>query len=374
MKNNIKKYIYLFIYFTSLSCTTTTIEEYQVVNNELQINLKWNKSYQEDTFDKNKIALDWFLSYLGGKNSVVTSQNEGLIYKNPIIILNIEQAGFSEKAITVFKNIHSQIKETEEYKINKTIDLGRYITLILGNTNYYYSITGISNNLNELKQKYSLETEKGYVNNSSISKVHRKIAFSNYKNNSQLFLAEEIDSITEEVLEFETLEIMENGQLLFGIFDKNGRLKESASTDITSAGKPGKCMWCHEVNILPFFTVQKDYNGYLSYTSFQETLKASNKELRKYQDEVWTNKRLMNKQNHMFMEIAYISYLEPSIERIVNEWNMTEQEVEVKLRNITTHKHKEFGFLGDLYNRKDIDAVAPFKSVNTPKSVRETVN
>ncbi|CAM1373104.1 hypothetical protein [Tenacibaculum xiamenense] len=374
MKISCKKYISCFVFLILLSCSKSVIEEQKISDNEFSINLKWNKAYTDDTFERNRIALDWFLSYLGARNNFTEVHNEGVLYNTPFIVLKVDKLGFNSEALIVFKRIHNEIKKTEEYLTKGAIDLARYITLILGDSRTYFDITGVPRSLDILKDRYTLQDSLGYVNNSSVSITHRLISYSNYENNGQFFLAAEIDSITGEPLEFESLEILGNGQLVFGIFDKNGQLKEAANPQFTMAGKPGKCMWCHEVNIQPLITPQQNLEGYLNYESFKELLRESNRKLQEFQNEIWENESLKNKQNHIFMEIAYISYLEPSLERLSNEWNMSVQEVQEKLRNLETHEHDEFDFLGNLYTREEVQEFAPYESIVTPNSVREIDN
>jgi len=356
--------------FVSCKNQGNTNNRYHKLDKDLSITLKWNKSYKEDTFKKNIIGLEWCLSYLGAteviKQRIADTQN-------PYVKLQIDQLGFSSKAIETFKKLHRKIKKSNEYQLNNAIDIGKYIVLTLGDPEKYFKITGVPSNLKSLKEKYKLQEKKGYITNSSVSYVHRIISFSSQQNNSQAYISEEIDSITKSPFEFETVEIMENAQLRFGVYDINGNLKNSANSEITKAGKPGKCIWCHEVNIQPMFKDQIDMKGYLSTLDFQDSLETVNTQLRTHQISLWKNPNFKEKQNHTFMELSYISFLEPSAEKIANEWNMPLIAVKEILKNLQTHQHHEFNFLGDIYHRKEVDALAPFTTLATDVSVREAI-
>ena len=64
--------------------------------------------------------------------------------------------------------------------------------------------------------------------------------------------------------------------------------------------------------------------------------------------------------------------MEPSIEHLMNEWNLPKEEVKKRLAHLQPHKHHEFKFLGDsLYHRKDVEALAPFKGMPVPEDLRE---
>jgi len=347
-----------------LSCTTPTMDQ--------NINLKWNKSYPTDNLDKNVIALKWCLSFLGSDLASDTTLTGLSIKKNNIITLDLNKLKFNKKASKHLKTLNSKLKNTEEYKKNNTIDLGRYIALTIGSSNHYFKIVDIPRKLDNYNSLYTLDTIKGYIDNSSISFVDRIISISKKNTqNGQAYISAEIDSISKDIYEFETVEIMSNGQLKFGIYDREGNLKDAADNQVTRAGKPAKCIWCHETGIQPMFRKQKDHKGYLSYQKLQDTLDYYNKQLRSYQSKIWKDKQIVNKRLHTEMEVTYIAFMEPSVEHLSNEWGIGIQEVQKKLKHLSTHRHHEFDFLGDLYHRKDVDSIAPWKVLEVPESIRE---
>jgi hypothetical protein len=62
--------------------------------------------------------------------------------------------------------------------------------------------------------------------------------------------------------------------------------------------------------------------------------------------------------------------MEPSAERLALEWGITLESVNEKLKGIPTHIHHEFGYLGNLYYRDEIEVFAPFSSIRPPSSAR----
>lgn len=361
------KSIFSLLCFVLLFCSCTNTQDYE-------INLKWNKAYEQDTFKRSVTGLKWALSYLGS-TLANNSLQKGITYKDSIITLNLKQLGFSEDAKETLAKLQFIFKNSENYKKNNTMDLGRYIALTFGNSNHYYAIVGVPKSLNYFENLYKFDSITGYIDNSSVSKVDRIISFSKIStNNKQGFISAEVDSISKEVLEYETMEIMPNGQLRFGIYDEKGNLKDAANSSITRAGKPAKCIWCHEVVVQPLFRQQKNHKGYLSFMKFNDTLKYFNHKLQDYQDSKWKDKSLRNKKLHTELELLYISFMEPTAERISREWNMTLMEVKQKTSHLKTHNHKEFPFLGNLYHRKDIDLLAPFRYLEVPESIREKSN
>lgn len=364
-----KKIVFAFFVFCFFSCeNNSSTDLVDIPATSAYLNLKWNKAYPEDNIDKSLIGLKWALSYLGAKlpvalNGIVTSENT--------ITIAIDQLGFSPTAVERLTKLHTKIKASQEYQVNKTIDLGRYVALLLGSSEHYYEIIGTPKRLEDLLSDYSLKPEKGYVNNSNVSFEHRIFQFSEQIGFNQVFLSEEIDSLTQEVYEYETIELLPNGQLRFGIFDANGNRKNVADPSHSSAGKPAKCMWCHESTINQMFTPQLDFTGYLTATNFQNILIGYRESNRAQKLALTDGVDFSQTQQHTLTELLYISFMEPSAERLSVEWNLPLTEVQSRLANLSTHVYEEFPFLGNLYDRDEVSKLAPFEGLVVSSSVRE---
>lgn len=332
------------------------------------ISLKWNQGYTDETEGDALLGLKWALSYIGAENlnsSAVFLQKDGRI---GVKVGSLELPDFGEKALSF---LHETLKLSEEYRVNGAIDVGRYIVLLIGATEHYYQLVGMPNSLGELLAKYTLNTTKGYVNASGVSSKDRIISFSNQLALNQLFVAEEIDPETGEILEFETVDLMNNGQVRFGIFNRDGKRIPAADPFASAAGKPGKCMWCHESMIQPLFEEQLNFEGYLTALQLADTLSYFRDEHHKRQLELNNGIDYSIGDAHELTELLYISFMEPSAQRLALEWGMSSDEVEEMLIGLTTHIHGEFPFLGDLYDRADVDALAPYFSIGVSSSVRE---
>ncbi len=335
------------------------------------IYLKWNKSHEIDSLEKNKAGLTWALSFLGS-NISLDSTLTGITHTKDIIRLDVSKVGFPKKAMPHLQSLHTVIQNSEEYQKKGTIDIGRYIALTIGSPNHYYKIVDIPLQLVDLKSQYTFDTLTAYINNSSISKIDREIQYSIHnKTQARAFISAERDTITGEIQEFETVEVMTNGLSRFALYDLKGNLKVVGDEEVTRAGKPAKCMWCHESGIQQLFRKQIDLENHLSSEDFLDSLKRYNHELRVYQDQVWQDSLIQNRRLHTEMEVAYISFMEPSIEQLVNEWQISKEEVLKKVTHLKSHRHHEFGFLGDLYHRKDVDPLAPFAVLEVPEYIRE---
>ena len=360
--NRINIYILIIGFSVFLNCTE---------KKSYQINLKWHKAYPNDTLEKNIIGLQWCLSFLG---STITNDSipNGITYNDSIISLNINELGFTKSSADFLAQLSYKLKKSEVYQTTNSADLGRFMALTIGSSYHYYRIVNVPEKLSDYYNLYQFDSLKGYINNSSVSHVDRIITFSNSSNSlKQAFIATEIDSISKEIIEYETMEIMPNAQLKFGVYNEFGVLKNSGNPIHTKAGKPAKCIWCHEVNIQPLFNDQRDINNFLPHKVLNDSLEEFNNTLHKKQDSLWQNKVFKNKRQHTLMEITYISFMEPSLERLCSEWSITKDKAVKMLEHIETHRHHEFDFLGDLYHRKDIMHLAPWNVLKVPEGIRE---
>jgi len=335
------------------------------------IRLQMYKTYEKNTPQDHLVAIKWCMAYLG---STITSDTslKGIMVEDSVIILDIEKLGFQPKTVDYLNSLHQKWKKKEAYKVKNAIDLGRYISLTLGYATNYFELVDIPKKLKKYESKFTFDPNEGLVDNSSVSLVRRTISFSNnHMQNRDFFLATETDSVYHKVLELETLEVMENGMPKFGIYSRTGKRKNAGTLAFSNAGKPAKCLWCHESQILPMFRKQRDWEGFLKYEELQDSLKMRVARQRAHQDTLWKDRHFLKRWHHEKVEIAYISFMEPSAERLAQEWQMPLKEVKVALRGLETHRHHEFDFLGDLYLRKDVDRVGPWKVVKAPVSVRE---
>ncbi len=361
-----KKLLLFCCFLCFISCERDSYSD--LIATETRISLKWNKAYPDDTIDKSLIGLKWALSYVG---AVLPSSNTGFSNTDSTITIDIKKLGFDQNAEAKMLQLAEKIKATTEYQTQGAVDLGRFVTLLIGASEHYYAIIGTPQTLNEVLDKYTLLPQKGYVDNSGVSLEHRIIQFSEQNGLNQVFLSEEVDPNTGEIYEYETIELLPNGQLRFGIFDVDGNRKNNADATHSNAGKPAKCMWCHESTIQPLFYVNNDHAGYLTAADFGTTLSNYRESYRNLKLALTDGVDFSQTQQHTLTELLYISFMEPSAERLSLEWNLPLSQVQVLLSGLTTHVYDEFPFLGNLYYRKDIEALAPFQGLQVSDHVRE---
>jgi len=183
-----------------LSCSKSK----ETVNDFSIINLKWNQSYSSQTIEDVTKGLNWTLSNIGV--SLKFSSSDYLQVSNSILELNIKALNFESNGREILLKLHESIYSSDEYILNNSVDIGRYVCLLIGAPNHYNELVGVPNSLQDILSKYQLLPDKGKINNSSISLVDRVIEYSLQENELQLLLSTEVDSATNSIYEFETIE------------------------------------------------------------------------------------------------------------------------------------------------------------------------
>ncbi len=213
------------------------------------------------------------------------------------------------------------------------------------------------------------------VTNSIVSKWHRRIRFSKSDLvGGMAMVAEEgygsLLKNTFKPVKFETITIMPNGQLRYAIYNKSGELEDAANPEISSAGKPGKCMWCHEIYIQPLFNQNGEVRNLMTNQQFSNKVKALQLKLNNYRNSLSANIDFTKRQEHTESELLYIGFMEPSAFRLQQEFSGDSIALKKALK-MRTHVYKEFPSLGNLYERKKIDDYFSYKRIRIPEFVRE---
>lgn len=94
--------------------------------------------------------------------------------------------------------------------------------------------------------------------------------------------------------------------------------------------------------------------------------------LGQYRDGLDTQIEYRNSQDHTYVELLYLSFEEPSLERLAAEWSVSIERATELLSGKPTHAQAEFAYLGsELYWREDVEGLAPYAVLAAPQSVRE---
>lgn len=338
------------------------------------LELFYTVNYEGDNKQNHLTGLLWALSYLGAelpKGSLDSSINW---HDSTNFSLDIQRLGLDTKALKALNTICDSIKQSGSYLSKGKADLGSFIALTIGSSWHYYEITGVPKTLDEFYKIYNFKDPKIFpVTKSVVAKHHRLIKYfaKSERPTDWLFIAEEgegdIDKGTFKPKFYEVFDIMRNGQLRFAVYDQNGQLTDASPHRLGEAGKPAKCLWCHEIVIQPLFMKNDTIKDMLSPAEFQQDIATLTFKLNNYRKGLNSDMDFTKTQDHTKMELEYISYMQASVKKLAQEWSMKEEEVITLTKRLKSTEYKEFPFLGKLFNRQEVNK---FKDL-FPGSIRE---
>jgi hypothetical protein len=346
----------------------------------LVIKLRWIKSYPGQSKSEVNTGLFWALSFLGAKVPVDAAV---ISWDGTMVTLDLEAAGVPQASQAAWKQLLQVLKSSEESRVMGGIDIGRFVFLSMCGSHQYYALTGVASTYAEFRARHQLAPKQVAIVESAIARGNRLIEVGKGEGiESVAFVAFEgtgsLRDHTFQKADIETLDVMENGQLRFGLYDLQGRLEEATTPALTAAGKPSKCLWCHEVNVQPPFTNVTDLEGYYSTREFNGLVTNAMQVIAGYRktlvSKVDFTRRL---QEHWNAEALYFSFAEPTASRLAEEWNIPIDKVKQLLasHNLKTHPHSErldaeiLG--GNLYDRRDVDSLAPYAAIRGPSDMQE---
>jgi hypothetical protein len=345
----------------------------------LVIELRWIKSYPSQSRAKADTGLLWALSFLGAK---LPSDAAVISWDGTLATLDLDAAGVAETTKPAWKKLLHLLKASEEYRMMGGIDMGRFVFLSLCGSYEYYALTGVSPSYAQFRAGHSFAQKQGAIVESAVAHGNRLIEVGQTEDiNSVVFVAFEgsgaLHDHSFQKTDIETLDLMENGQLRFGLYDLEGQLKDATTPALTAAGKPSKCLWCHEINLQPPFKNVTDLEGYYSTKEFKELVARATRVIAGYRKTLASQVDFTHLQDHSNAEDLYLSFAEPTAIRLAAEWHMSLERVEQLLasRNLKPHPHSERiddDVLGDnLYNRSEVDALAPYAVIRGASDMRE---
>lgn len=292
------------------------------------------------------------------------------------VTIDLSAAGVIDTTRPAWKELLAALRSSEEYRTFGAIDIGRFVALTLGSSQHYFVLTDAPRTYSGFRSKYRFEDRQAAIIQSVIAHGNRLIdigaadtpfAFVGYEGTGTL-----ADS-TFAKREIETIDLMVNGQLRFALYDLSGALKDAGSPELTQAGKPAKCLWCHEIRLQRTFNHVTDLSGYYAAKQFDALIASRQEAIARYRSTLDSRIDFAREQDHTFAELLYLSFMEPSAQRVAGEWGVSVTEVQQRLTGEPTHRQDEFSFLGNnLYRRRDVDALGPRKAIPVPTDLRES--
>ena len=326
------------------------------------------------------LGLKWYLSYLGAPLNTGDLENAvRLDTEKQQLSINFTALKFDKQAEYELLKIINTILQSSTYKAQGYIDLGRFVMLSFNSSLHYYKITQVAKRYTDFLNRFNFEDTAMLVLNqqtSSVSNGTRVIFRSQlpYSSFSDVaFLAiEGIGDYSHDSfvpLSFEVFDFMNNGQPRFAIYDTVGLLKTAASPLHSSAGKPAKCMWCHESGIQANFVG----NGAI-FDAFNTQIGSFNDQIAQLRYALPADLDYQQLQAHSLAELLYVTFMEPTEERIAAEWQLGIAETQAILQQLQPQQNPEFPQMGWVYNRTQIDSLAPFSPIIVPENYRDSAH
>jgi hypothetical protein len=345
----------------------------------LVIKLRWIKSYPTQSRANVDAGLYWTLSFLGAR---LPADAAVLSWGGSLVTLDLDAAGVAPATRPAWKKLLQVLKSSDEYRMMGGIDMGRFVFLSLCSSYQYYALTGVSPSYAEFRAKHTFDPRQVAIVESAVAHGNRLIELAKGDDfNSVAFVAFEgtgsLQDRSFQKADIETLDLMENGQLRFGLYDLEGHLKATTTQALTAAGKPSKCLWCHEINLQPPFRNVTDLEGYYSTKEFKELVASATRIIAGHRKTLESKVDFKGLQDHSHAEALYLSFAEPTASRLASEWNIPLDRVKQLLasRNLQAHPHSEAiddEILGDeLYDRNEVDSLAPYAAIRGPSDMRE---
>lgn len=341
-----------------------------------RVNLRWVKSYPDESKEKVTTGLAWGLSFLGAALPKGAIKQAAIWKDESRFELDISRLGISAEQRTAWQELLKAIKQSDEYQKKGAMDVGRFIALTINSSNHYYALTGVDRDYTSFRKRFSFRDSLAAIVESGVSPGDRLIEVARGNEMSTVaFVAQEgagsIEAGTFSASEYEVFDVMPNGQLRFAIYDSQGQLKTAADPLATLAGKPAKCLWCHEINVQRPFYAKTNIAGFYTVAGFEKVVAEKTAIIQAARQKLKSDIDFSRTQDHTELELLYISFMEPSAERLALEWGLTTVQVQTILAGIATHDHVEFTFLRNLYHRRDVDHLAPYEVLRVPEDARE---
>ena len=332
--------------------------------------LRWVRGYDDEDWARAQQGLWWSLAVLGAvppqasRAIHVASESEDEV----VFDLDLLQCGLPANALEAIRVSTEETIASDEKAIWGSVDLGRWIMRVIYEPWVYYAATGTCRSLDGWMAERLDPTPLLYgVTVSNLVKDKHRLIELNAEPDSVERLAFKalegsgsIEDGTFEPLEYEILDVLPNGLHHYAVYDLDGNLLPGGTPEISPAGQPGRCMWCHEGQWLQRGSEENvSPEPYLSYDEFMVV--AENVDSITYARRTQMNTILrFDGDVHTWGEWLAEMFLHASPRRLAREWHTTPAEVERILEklDIVTVPSGEYPDLGDVAERSALDANA----------------
>ncbi|MES2637958.1 MAG: hypothetical protein V4850_00685 [Myxococcota bacterium] len=353
-----------------------------LADDPLVVPVWWVAGGDDLTWDQARDAVWWALSNLGatppedeGGIRDVDAAEDGVRFT-----LDLSAAGFPEASLPAVEAALVPVRDAA--RTEGAVDLGRFLLATLYDPGRYYAITGACPTFEAWRGARQVPEPGLYAVTVSLLVTDERLVALN-----PVLVSGASDDPTLDTLgwvasegegslvdgtftprEFETVDVMPNGQQRFAVYDGDGVLRAASATG--PAGQPGKCMWCHELGVQEGTAENPSAEGYYTYDAFVAEVAAAEALLASARSNM-PSAINWEYATHEWAEQLTMAFLEPSPARVAHEWGVPVESVTAL--GLPTHIVPEFPDWGPVYDRADVDAIAPDgpPTLATPPSDRD---
>jgi len=329
--------------YALLSCESKNSNQGEGIDN-LEIQLKWYPSYPDESREDVEVGLLWILSYLGEPINERNYQDYMTWEMDDVLLLDIDNLVHKSSRRKLWSTI---ITEIESHSNDNVVDVGRFVFETFNRSEVYYQLTEMPTRLSEYLKLHGLKNDQEFAvskGESCVSPGFRLFESTDSKNKlldiaytAQEGTGSKIEDF--EAKEVEVMDFMANGQPRFGVYDLDGSLLPGADADITIAGKPAKCMWCHTSQVQPLIFAVSDIEGFETRDSFVSLIKNQNRVRRRYLRSTDQDFILDSLRQHSLAELLYFTYEYPTPQRLISEGYSQKQ-----VKSLSYHQNIEYLF------------------------------
>jgi hypothetical protein len=333
--------------------------------------LRWVRGYDKETWELAQQGLLWSLAELGAVTSPVSHPIHVVSESEDEVVFDLDllECGLPPNALEAVRIATEDTLTSDEKAIWGSVDLGRWIMRIVYEPWVYYAATGTCRNLDGwVAERLDPESVTYGVTVSNLVKdKNRLIALNDLPGSVErlAYLVTEgngsIADGTFEPTEHEIVDVLPNGIHHYAVYDTDGSLLPGGSPEISAAGQPGSCMWCHESlwsqrgssdNVSP--------PPGISYDDFQIQVDQVDRVADARRREMNTILDITEGDVHTWGEWLVEMFLHASPERLAREWHTTPADAQRILDElqIITVPSGEYPDLGDIAARDALDANA----------------
>lgn len=323
------------------------------------------------TAEQVRVGIDWNLGLLSALppadgSHLQIDEEGGELW----ITLDPSRAGFPTRSHAALTDALVELRQSEELRETGAVDLGRLFMLTLHEPWRYYSITGAC------ADYWSWGATRLPASHDRYDVVYSLLAAGD-----RIVLLPEAGAPVEELAfgmatgrgelgsswapaEFETIDLMENGQQRFAAFDAQGRIRPWADPEVVLAGQPGRCIWCHEGNLMFGTYENPSSEAAISYETWEQRIFDWQDDLDAWRAGLPTAIVYADTHSHTQAERIVRDFALPTVARAALEWGLSEEEAEalVDEAGLVRAEDEEWPERGQVLLRAEVDAVLEQRS------------